>query len=302
MPPAKKKMDHVVTGKVYEVTLGKISSGGELFCNLGTHFVAIEDEIFSCLSEQEFLTSFDLRTFKNKAFINGVLVMKCTGKYIVPCKKGKLLRGIIQLADLYTGTHPINFVTFGATQSVIKKTHDKVNHGDWIKLTRFTINVYDGCTGITGDAWIAPISDMSKFDWLKDELVTVPVNSNSAKGQFMSFIRIQIYSVCSVCSRKEENCSCQSLPVVEQRYTVKMLFLTDEKELHEFVAHHKLLKALEKDDEEDEAPPKRIRTELSETVVKKRLGHLLSRPDTEVHWFVSKKEKEVGKKVLTYIS
>ena len=80
-----------------------------------------------------------------------------------------------------------------------------------------------------------------------------------------------------------------------QRYTVRMLFLTAGNETHELVAYKKTLKDMEKNVDDDDV-------QLTESIVEKRLSHLLTRNDTEVHWFISKNEKDEGKKIITYIS
>lgn len=79
---------HVVPGKVFHVTIGKISSG-QLFYNDSTHFTEVQGEEFACQSAKEFLTSEDLKTFSHGDLVYQVFIMKVAGKYLPkPSKKG----------------------------------------------------------------------------------------------------------------------------------------------------------------------------------------------------------------------
>ena len=104
-----------------------------------------------------------------------------------------------------------------------------------MRVSRVTISEYNGLNEmINKDAKIIPISDMGKYSWIQDNLVTIPT-TNSAVGEIASIIDVNLYSVCRVCTRHEERCICKNsiLSLIENRYVVKMLFVTRENQTHE---------------------------------------------------------------------
>lgn len=173
--------------------------------------------------------------------------------------------------------------------------NDSVNIGEWVRVSRVTISEYNGLNEmINKDAKIIPISDMGKYSWIQDNLVTIPTTT-SAVGEIASIIDVNLYSVCRVCTRHEERCICKNsiLSLIENRYVVKMLFVTRENQTHELFAYKKTL--LENDVVKEDI------NLMTEAVVKQSLKHLLGRNDVEMHWFIPKDDKE-KKKIISYIN